>query len=55
MQFARPREFEVTLESWHGMAILRTRMNRGDFLWLFPIGMADKYLNCERAILVLFA
>jgi hypothetical protein len=52
MQSARPREFEITPQSWRGIAIQRTRMNRGHFLWLFPIGMADQHLNCEGAILL---
>jgi hypothetical protein len=30
-------------------------MNRGDFLWLFPIAMANKHLNGEGSILLLFA
>ncbi len=54
-QSARPREFEITSQSWRGIAVLRTRMNRGNLLWLFPIGMANKHLNCEGAIVLLFA
>ena len=30
-------------------------MNGGNFLWLFPIRMANKHLNCEGSILLLFA
>ena len=50
LQTARPREFEITPQSWCGIAILRTRMNRGNFPWLFPIGMADKHFNRKGAI-----
>jgi len=50
LQSARPREFEITPQSWRGIAILRPRMHRGNFLWLFPIGMADKHFNRKGAI-----